>query len=88
MPAQPPWPHSSTSGGLSPPSSTAVDTPARTIRRSVTGTPASSRRWASSPATCGLPSRAVRCLLMVDPPFERALVVGLAVIVGDETASD
>jgi hypothetical protein len=38
------------SGGPSPPSSTAVDTPARSSRRSVTGAPASIRRRASSAA--------------------------------------
>ena len=43
-------PASKTIGGPSPPSSTAVDTPASCSRRSVTGSPDNSRARASSPA--------------------------------------
>ncbi len=62
MPDQPPWPCSSTTGGPSPPSSTAVDTPARSRRRSVTGAPASSRRSSS----WGTPRRLPRTVC--EPP--------------------
>ena len=66
MPAQPPCPCSSTTGGPFPPSSTAVDTPASSSRRSVTGAPASSRRRRSSAATRPPPPPStIRCLLIL-----------------------
>ena len=58
-----PGPCSRTTGGPSPPSSTAVEMPASCSRRSVTGIPASSRSRASSPAGGRL--RCLRCVLVV-----------------------
>ena len=57
-----------TIGGPSPPSSTAVDTPASCTRRSVTGRPARSRSRASSPAVRRPRSFTSCCVLMVASP--------------------
>ena len=80
IPDQPPWPCSSTTGGPSPLSSRAVDTPASSTRRSVTGAPASTRRRASLPSVAARASSAIRCLLMADPllgaPMPSPVIVG------------
>ena len=61
-------PCSKTIGGPSPPSSTAVDTPASCNRRSVTGMLDSSRSRASSPAVRSSRSFTSCCTLMIASP--------------------